>query len=952
MKSGRFAFAVFCLVAAASCTSCKDAVNSDANKFILSNFRKNELMNFSAAGLSIVSGPLKINYIKNEKWLPGENGKGLSLALKRGGGSQKLFYFNSYNEETSIVTLSAADDSTITLKQDGFNSANLGVQCALTLTLVDININPVSVPELPDEYNWKFKNEGEVISITASLDSAQTMLLYYNVYEGGESTWSISPDVLPAPFPEEGAAYGEITEILVNGRPAEESDNKAHIGDNITVTARSLDLNWLLKGFVFTNANGVAVYVNFTEDLQTGEKRGNFSMPAYNIALSLEFIDILFITVDGNTISGASKPVKLDYAFGEIFDGTGICVKGRKTDGSDIDLTGEADASVGGAELLGNGWNFVEAGTQTVIVTARGLSTSFTVNVTAGNSVAMRIENDRLFLYNHLYEALDAALPADTIWIIKDFYIMEESGTPEAITDEEAITFPAKNITLLARGERTIKRRRYFNIHNKALFTVPSGAAVTLGSSGGGGMLIIDGNNQLPRSSYTESLIKIEAGGSLTMENNSAIKNHNANHRAVEVGGNFYMNGGEISGNQNTDINAWGGAIGVGAGGEFRMYGGEIKNNRGYTGGGVNTYGVFLMHGGKIINNKAVKGNGWRGQGGGVSIGGGSAMFSMMGGEITGNEVLNESGAVNHEGRGGGGVFIHPQGTFNMEGGIIAGNTIPAGSDSDYYKGKGIYVSSDGRFNMSGSAVVAPDNDVYLASTAMITITGNLTGTAPVATITPGCDNLPRPNTNEGKPIYTQTYPTAVNYDDTGAPPNNRLLVTSLGGGGGGYLSTANLNKLAVTQTTTPPSWSTGGWVWKLAGSTGCIPADTANYGRLWVGGGSNSINVGGIENITFTFSSWSDGADIIKHGSTFEVAASSSGTLNTNNISWSMRIALAGDIHSQTITSSPLTATQTFTIPSGVFAGITFPSYATITIIFTNSIASYSVTKAVTFVP
>jgi hypothetical protein len=213
----------------------------------------------------------------------------------------------------------------------------------------------------------------------------------------------------------------------------------------------------------------------------------------------------------------------------------------------------------------------------------------------------------------------------------------------------------------------------------------------------------------------------------------------------------------------------------------------------------------------------AVKGNGWSGQGGGVSIGG-SAVFSMMGGEITENEVLNESGAVNHEGRGGGGVFIHPQGIFIMSDGIIAGNTIQDGSDSDYYKGKGIYVSSGGVFNMSGSAVVAPDNDVYLASTATITLTGNLTGMAPVATITPGRDN-------DSNGIATgNAYPVATNdYSDD----NNRRLVTSVGG----YLTTANLDKLAVTPDN---SWGVGG-LWKLAGSTGCIPADDDNYGRLWV---------------------------------------------------------------------------------------------------------------------
>ncbi len=79
----------------------------------------------------------------------------------------------------------------------------------------------------------------------------------------------------------------------------------------------------------------------------------------------------------------------------------------------------------------------------------------------------------------------------------------------------------------------------------------------------------------------------------------------------------------------------------------------------------------------------------------------------------------------------GGGLYIF-NGSVTMSGGTISGNTAE-GSSAGY--GGGVY--NNGTFNMSGSAVVDSDNDVYLASGKTITVTGALTGTAPVATITP-----------------------------------------------------------------------------------------------------------------------------------------------------------------------------------------------------------------------
>ena len=80
----------------------------------------------------------------------------------------------------------------------------------------------------------------------------------------------------------------------------------------------------------------------------------------------------------------------------------------------------------------------------------------------------------------------------------------------------------------------------------------------------------------------------------------------------------------------------------------------------------------------------------------------------------------------------GGGVYL-AGGEFIMEGGTITGNVLGANSNNH---GSGVFVES-GTFKMSGDAVVASDNDVYLAGETKITIAGALTRTTPVATITP-----------------------------------------------------------------------------------------------------------------------------------------------------------------------------------------------------------------------
>lgn len=90
--------------------------------------------------------------------------------------------------------------------------------------------------------------------------------------------------------------------------------------------------------------------------------------------------------------------------------------------------------------------------------------------------------------------------------------------------------------------------------------------------------------------------------------------------------------------------------------------------------------------------------------------------FTSNGDTFESNEASVEGGAVN----------ILSRGEFIMNNGSMKGNTAPKGSG----------VSTDGIFRMSGSAVINPDEDVYLYPSRYISVLAALTSNK-VATVTP-----------------------------------------------------------------------------------------------------------------------------------------------------------------------------------------------------------------------
>ena len=118
--------------------------------------------------------------------------------------------------------------------------------------------------------------------------------------------------------------------------------------------------------------------------------------------------------------------------------------------------------------------------------------------------------------------------------------------------------------------------------------------------------------------------------------------------------------------------------------------------------------------------------------GGKITLSGGSGGgVQVAGGTFTMKNNATISGCTAEK---GGGVYVQ-SGTFTMESGAI--------SDCSANVGGAVYVAHNknsqfaATFEMSGGAYVNFNNDVYLANGTTITVTGNLTSTDTVATITP-----------------------------------------------------------------------------------------------------------------------------------------------------------------------------------------------------------------------
>lgn len=287
------------------------------------------------------------------------------------------------------------------------------------------------------------------------------------------------------------------------------------------------------------------------------------------------------------------------------------------------------------------------------------------------------------------------------------------------------------------------------------LFTVEKGGTLTISN------LTLDANGK-------SSLIKVEEGGTLILEDGAVLKNCTGS--AILNEGTLIMNGGMLTGNdtQQQQNFAGNGAVFNGAGATFTMTGGSITQNGkvgssaggqsstratgtasdGYA-GGVTNLGTFTMTGGEITDNVCasltlagtptaggvcnlgtftLKGTGVIARNtnslinyaGGV-YNGGNARFTLTGdAEIYQNVAQHSGGGVYNNGiftmdggsihdhsveQFGGGVYNSVNGTFTMNAGSITQNTA-RGDYSDALNGStGGGVFNSGTFTMHGGEI-------------------------------------------------------------------------------------------------------------------------------------------------------------------------------------------------------------------------------------------------------
>jgi len=256
--------------------------------------------------------------------------------------------------------------------------------------------------------------------------------------------------------------------------------------------------------------------------------------------------------------------------------------------------------------------------------------------------------------------------------------------------------FEGMNITIILEGTGTAHAVRLLG--TGSLFDIPYG--VTLELRGNVTLRGVDNNDAALVVVRGGGTLVMNAGATITGNNNTGEGTHGGGGVLVESGAVFHMHGGSIVGNTTCEAyNAWGGA-GVHVRGSFFLNDGTISGNTAirFGGGGVLVDGSFTMRGGYIQNNISTT------EGGGVTIGrrwidtayvGGT--FTMEGGTISGNIA---------DGWGGGGVFVGEYGEFTMTGGSITGNNTPNTVNNDYYGvGGGVAIGAGGTFTMNNGTI-------------------------------------------------------------------------------------------------------------------------------------------------------------------------------------------------------------------------------------------------------
>ncbi len=306
----------------------------------------------------------------------------------------------------------------------------------------------------------------------------------------------------------------------------------------------------------------------------------------------------------------------------------------------------------------------------------------------------------------------------------------EELGSLESISGNEAAAALNGLSVLAANGVKEVTTAEELTsaLENSANDTVKLTADITIGTTLTISRTVtLDLNGNVLKMTGSGSVIKVESGGNLTIQDSNTTTLHNFTPNGdglwvLDTSGSKIVNGGIITGGTGMPPGtnyARGGGVYVSPGAALTMNGGSIvgcrAGNDGQGGGVQVAFGgnssiisTFTMNGGSIIGCTAFVG-------GGVHVAS-TCKFTMQPGSVIRNCTARIGGGVCIENS-----YSFGPGVFTMEGGEI--------SLCNANSGGGVY--NTGTFTMSGGAIgTEGGNDtshVYNSDSwyAILTISGN-----------------------------------------------------------------------------------------------------------------------------------------------------------------------------------------------------------------------------------
>lgn len=330
----------------------------------------------------------------------------------------------------------------------------------------------------------------------------------------------------------------------------------------------------------------------------------------------------------------------------------------------------------------------------------------------------------------------------------------EELSSPESISGNEAASALNGLSVLAANGEAEVTTASELTgaLADSSISRITLKGDIDIGSTLTVNRTVtLDLNGCVLKMTGSDSVIKVEADGDLTIQDRNTTTQHKFNPHCkyqtwyidmweLDNGGSEIVSGGVITGGGGDQSN--GGGVLV-AGGTLVMAGGSIVGCSAMSrGGGVylgkdsdtGKSGTFIMTSGSIIGCAAQLG-------GGVYVTSGCTFVMATSSNIHNCIANNDGGGVINHGtfqmRGGtistcttvafGGGGVCNNGTFIMSDGMIKGCTSP---DGQYASGGGVRNSN--QFTMTGGTIGDPDNEndashVYNTSSqeTTLTISGN-----------------------------------------------------------------------------------------------------------------------------------------------------------------------------------------------------------------------------------